>query len=131
MALHKTKSEDEIEMIEIQTKDTDEGFEIIEIHKPKSPKIHVTRTKNNNESSHNDNIELLHERKDKLSNLAASTENLANQTQQYRDNMKAVNKALAGRYRLSNRRLTIAIIVITVLVVIAVVIAIIVLTKRS
>lgn len=45
---------------------------------PKSPKIHISRTKNNNESSHNENIELLHERRDKLTNLAASSENLAN-----------------------------------------------------
>lgn len=53
------------------------------------------------------------------------------QTQQYRDNMEAVNKTLARRYRLSNRRLTIAIIAITVCVVIAVVVAVILFTNKS
>ncbi|XP_048757780.2 uncharacterized protein LOC125668065 isoform X2 [Ostrea edulis] len=133
MALYKSKSDDEFEIIEMQTcKGTDEdGFEMIDIKKPKSPRPHITRSKNNNESSHNDNIELLHERRDKLSNLAASSENLANKTQQYRDNMEAVNKTLARRYRLSNRRLTIAIIAITVCVVIAVVVAVILFTNKS
>lgn len=96
----------------------------------RAPKIHISRTKNNNESSHNENIELLHERRDKLTNLAASSENLANKTQQYRDNMKAVNKTMARRYRLSNRRLTIVIVVLSVLVVVALVVAVVVLTNK-
>lgn len=52
------------------------------------------------------------------------------QTQQYRDNMKAVNKTLARRYRLSNRRLTIVIVVLSVLVVVALVVAVVVLTNK-
>uniref|UniRef100_K1QB29 V-SNARE coiled-coil homology domain-containing protein n=1 Tax=Magallana gigas TaxID=29159 RepID=K1QB29_MAGGI len=96
------KSDDEFEIIEMQDcKGIDEdGLEMTDMNKPrspKSPKIHISRTKNNNESSHNENIELLHERRDKLTNLAASSENLANKTQQYRDNMKAVNKTMARR----------------------------------
>lgn len=127
MALHKAKSDDEFEIIEMQDcKGIDEdGLEMTDMKKPrspKSPKIHISRTKNNNESSHNENIELLHERRDKLTNLAASSENLANKTQQYRDNMKAVNKTMARRYRLSNRRLTIVIVVLSVLVVVALVV---------
>lgn len=136
MALHKAKSDDEFEIIEMQDcKGIDEdGLEMTDMNKPrspKSPKIHISRTKNNNESSHNENIELLHERRDKLTNLAASSENLANKTQQYRDNMKAVNKTMARRYRLSNRRLTIVIVVLSVLVVVALVVAVVVLTNKS
>ncbi|XP_022315841.1 uncharacterized protein LOC111119704 [Crassostrea virginica] len=136
MALHKSKSDDEFEIIEMQECKSaeEEELEVLDTKKPrspKSPKIHVTRSKNNNESSHNDNIELLHERRDKLTNLAASSENLANKTQEYRDNMKAVNKTLARRYRLSNRRLTIVIVILTVLVVVALVVAVVVLTTRS
>lgn len=134
MALHKTKSDDEFEIIEMQDcKGIEDGLETTDIktpRSPKSPKIHISRTKNNNESCHNENIELLHERRDKLTNLAASSENLANKTQQYRDNMKAVNKTLARRYRLSNRRLTIVIVVLSVLVVVALVVAVVVLTNK-
>lgn len=135
MALHKTKSDDEFEIIEMQDcKGIEEdGLETTDIktpRSPKSPKIHISRTKNNNESCHNENIELLHERRDKLTNLAASSENLANKTQQYRDSMKAVNKTLARRYRLSNRRLTIVIVVLSVLVVVALVVAVVVLTNK-
>lgn len=135
MALHKAKSDDEFEIIEMQDcKGIDEdGLEMTDMKKPrspKSPKIHISRTKNNNESSHNENIELLHERRDKLTNLAASSENLANKTQQYRDNMKAVNKTMARRYRLSNRRLTIVIVILSVLVVVALVVAVVVLTNK-